>query len=461
MRYLAFLILLYVVCPLMVRGQVEPVAQRVVVGRIDIEGNAVTRRRVLLRELSVKEGQVLLKDSLEALMAQNKLRLFNLQLFNEVEQAIVPWRDDTVTWHITVKERWYIIPTAILQFADRNINTWWADQQHDLRRVSAGLTVTDKNFRGRLETLSVTAQGGYTKRFGLSYILPYINKDQTRGIGVVGAVAQGNQTYYTTAGNKLQFVGDYTGPHIWRSVEGGLCYISRPGYARRHTMQATYRQFDVSDTIVQLNPGYFADSSTRAQFAELSYRYEYNGVDNWSYSLKGEKLVTMAVGRLGAEGLHAQAFVNVEAGIFREPLTHWYVAGIVRGRLMWPQDQPYFFRNGLGSAIDYVRGYEYYVTDGYNYGLVRFDIKRQVFNKTYLLPVKYFSAMPVRVYPKLFFDAGYINNLQPGTNTLVNTVMYSFGAGVDVVTFYDMKVRVEVSRNHLGQNGLYLHFNSE
>lgn len=450
------------VCPLLLLAQGgDAVGRKVVVGDIKVEGNNVTRRRVILRELNVKEGQVILQDSLEALMAQNKLRLFNLQLFNEVEQVIVPWRGDTVTWSIKVKERWYIIPTAILQFADRNINTWWADQDADIRRVSAGLTVTDKNFRGRHETLSVTAQGGYTKRFGLTYILPYINRDQTRGLGIVGAVAQGNQTYYTTAGNKLQFVGDYTGPHIWRSKELGLCYISRPGYAHRHTVQATYRQFDVSDTIIKLNPQYFADSSRKARFAELSYRYEYNGVDNWSYSLVGEKVVSTAVARLGADGLHQQAFVNVEAGVFREPIKNWYVAAIVRGRVMWPQDQPYFFRNGLGSATDYVRGYEYYVTDGYNYGLVRLNLKRQIFNKTYKWPVKYFSAMPVRIYPKLFFDAGYINSPKPGTNTLANTLMYSFGAGIDLVTFYDMKVRVEVSRNHLGQNGLYLHFNSE
>jgi hypothetical protein len=222
-----------------------------------------------------------------------------------------------------------------------------------------------------------------------------------------------------------------------------------------------YRQYEVGDTIRKLNADYFGDSSGRARFVELNYRYEYNGVDNWNYSLKGEKVVATTVVRAGIEGLKFQSYMTVEAGVFRNPLPGWYVSGIVRGRVMLPQNQPYYFRNGLGSNTDYVRGYEYYVTDGYNYGLLRLNLKRQAFNNTYSLPVRYLTAVPVRVYPKLFFDVGYINSPFMNSNTLENTVLYSVGAGVDVVTFYDVKVRVEFARNHLGRNGIYLHFNSE
>lgn len=432
-----------------------------IVAKIVIEGNRVTRRSVILRETGLFEGMVISADSVDAFTNRTKLRLFNLQLFNEVEQDVIPGMGDSVTWYIRVKERWYIIPTGILQFADRNINTWWADQNHDLNRVSAGLTLTDKNFRGNLESLSVTLQAGYTQRLGLSYIVPYVNKDRTHGIGITGAVARSTQTYYTTAGNKLQFAGGYTGPAIWQQAEGGMCYVYRPGYARRHIVLASYKHYKVADTIRLLNPEYFADSSAMAKFVEVNYRYEYNGVDNWNYSLVGEKLVTQTVARAGIEGLRFQAFVNYEAGIFRSIAPKWYVSAISRGRLMLPQKLPYYFRNGLGTTTDYVRGYEYYVTDGYNYGLLRLSLKRELFNNTYSLPIRYFTAMPVRIYPKVFFDAGYINGPGHNGNTLENRLMYSIGAGVDLVTFYDVKVRIEFVRNHMGQNGVYLHFNSE
>jgi hypothetical protein len=105
-------------------------------------------------------------------------------------------------------------------------------------------------------------------------------------------------------------------------------------------VQAVYRQYEVGDTIRRLNSDYFGDSSSRARFVELNYRYEYNGVDNWNYSLKGEKVVATTVVRAGIEGLKFQSYVTVEAGVFRNPLPGWYVSGIVRGRVMLPQDQP-------------------------------------------------------------------------------------------------------------------------
>lgn len=459
MRYFLFLLLALCSCPF-AKGQGMG-DNTVVLKKIIIEGNTRTRASVILREIGMYEGEVIYRDSLPALEQQNKLRLFNLQLFNEVDQRIEPGSGDSVTWHIMVKERWYVIPTGILQFADRNINTWWVDEDHDLHRISVGLTITDKNFRGNLESLAITAQGGYTQRLGISYIRPYVNKDQTKGIGFWGGVAQSRQAYYATIQDKLAFTGNYNGPIIWRQAEGGLSYVYRPGYAHRHIIQLGYKQYMVSDTVVTLNPDYYKNSSTQARFFELNYRYEYNGTDNWNYSLKGEKLVTQAAVRAGVEGIRFQSYINVEAGVFRNPLPHWYISLIGRGRLMYPQDQPYYFRGGLGTQTDYVRGYEYYVLDGYNYGVLRFDLKREIFNNTYSLPVRYFTAIPIRIYPKIFVDAGYNSSPFAGGNTLSNKMLYSIGAGIDIVTLYDVKIRLEYTRNHLGQNGLYLHFNSE
>ena len=429
--------------------------------KIIVEGCSITRTSVVLRELNIYEGQTIRRDSIPAIEKETKLRLFNLQLFNEVDQRTEDNASDTITWYIKVKERWYIIPTGIVQFADRNINTWWTEQDHDLRRVSAGLTITDKNFRGNLESLAVTAQAGYTERLGINYMRPYVNEDQTKGIGFWATASRSRQAYYTTSNDKLAFTGSYSGPVIWQQQEGGISYLYRPGYAHRHLLQLGYKQFSVGDTIVQLNQDYYDGKSKRARFMEASYRYEYNGTDNWNYSLKGEKVVATTVLRAGFEGIKFQSFVNLEAGVFRNPLPKWYVSAIVRGRLMYPQDQPYYFRGGLGTQTDYVRGYEYYVADGYNYGVIRLDLKRELFNNTYFLPVKYFTAIPVRIYPKVFFDMGYNSSPYTGSNTLSNIALYSVGAGIDIVTLYDVKIRLEYAHNHLGQNGLYLHFNSE
>ena len=437
----------------------EPIAGTI--GQIIIEGNKVTRRKVILREISIREGDLISVDSLARLIEETKLRLLNLQLFNEVDQHTVVDSSGIITWYISVKERWYIIPSVTIQYADRNFNTWFVKENHDLRRVTGGLTLTDKNFRGNLETLAVTAQDGYTQGLGISYLRPYANEGQTRGFGFLLNASQSRQTYYNTDSNKLVYAGTYSGPIILHQFQGGLTYVYRPAYASRHIFQLSYNQYTVSDTIVKLNPEYFANKSNKASYLELFYRYEYNGTDNWNYPLIGYKLVATGTVREGFEGINFQSFGKVEAGMFRPLMPKWYFSAIFRGRLMYPADQPYYFRSGLGTNTDYVRGYEYYVIDGSNYGLLRIDLKREVFNNTYSLPVTYFTALPLRIYPKIFADAGYIDSPSPGNSFLSKRLLYSVGVGVDIITLYDIKFRFEFAWNHLGQNGLYLHFNSE
>ena len=48
-------------------------------------------------------------------------------------------------------------------------------------------------------------------------------------------------------------------------------------------------------------------------------------------------------------------------------------------------------------------------------------------------------------------------NPTPGLNTLNNKMLFSGGIGIDIVTIYDVSIKLEWSFNQIGQNGLYLH----
>jgi hypothetical protein len=109
-----------------------------------------------------------------------------------------------------------------------------------------------------------------------------------------------------------------------------------------------------------------------------------------------------------------------------------------------------------------VRGYEYYVVDGAHFGILRLDLKREILNFTIKkIPLKYLPVIPIRVYPKLFADVGYVSNEYEGNSFLNNRMLYSAGVGIDIFTAYDIKIRLEYAWNHLGQKDLFLHFNSE
>jgi outer membrane protein assembly factor BamA len=431
------------------------------ISSIDISGNKITDSRLVLRELPVRAGQHIRADSLAYYLDVSRLRLLNLGLFTTVDVRPVHEHDTALQITIDVRERWYIIPKPIFQLADRNFNVWWDEMHRDLRRINAGMTVTDNNFRGNMELLSATVQVGYTQCLALEYVRPYMDGSLRHGLGFGLGVTQSGELPYATDSNKLRFAR-LPGSHIIRQYDGRLSWYYRPGYAFRHSLTLGYHHADISDTLRRLNGEYFGNSSSRLRYADLIYRLDYNGVDNWNYPLRGLKSVSQLVFRKGIDGLRAQGQIRTETGIFTQLRERLYALVIFRGRLSFPDDVPYFLQGALGTRTDYVRGYEYYVVDGTHYGLLRFDLKYALLNRTFRsLRFRYLPELPLRIYPKLFADAGIVRNPYPGNSFLHDRMLYSAGLGVDMVSAYDFKLRIEAGVNHLGQYGVYLHLNSE
>jgi hypothetical protein len=99
--------------------------------------------------------------------------------------------------------------------------------------------------------------------------------------------------------------------------------------------------------------------------------------------------------------------------------------------------------------------------DGSSFGLLRADLKRTLINEQIRLPVRYLEVVPVRVYAKLYGDAGISYNKYPHDDLLNNKGLFSGGFGIDIVTLYDIKIRVEYTFNSLHEKGLFLHKSGE
>ena len=107
-----------------------------------------------------------------------------------------------------------------------------------------------------------------------------------------------------------------------------------------------------------------------------------------------------------------------------------------------------------------MQGYEYYVVDGVAGGYLKASVTRELFNlkKEYYRKKKNeYIHIPLRIFGKIYCNAGYIHNPRPGDNLLSNRMLYSAGVGIDVLTIYDFTLKLEWSFNQLGQNGVFLH----
>ncbi len=85
------------------------------------------------------------------------------------------------------------------------------------------------------------------------------------------------------------------------------------------------------------------------------------------------------------------------------------------------------------------------VQPGKNFGVLILRVEGCPHCQEYLLP---FMA-------KIFGDMGYAYNKTFTENSLVNKMLYTAGAGIDVVSSYDFVFRCEYSFNQLGQSGFF------
>jgi len=132
------------------------------------------------------------------------------------------------------------------------------------------------------------------------------------------------------------------------------------------------------------------------------------------------------------------------------------------GVLKLPFDQPYINQRLFGYGDLYLRGLEKYVIDGVGAAMIRNTFRREMVR--FILPfihIKSHDQIPFRVYLKAYGDMGYSYNKTFPGNSLVNRMLYTTGAGIDIVTLYDVVMRFEYSFNQLGQKGLFLHFKNE
>ena len=114
----------------------------------------------------------------------------------------------------------------------------------------------------------------------------------------------------------------------------------------------------------------------------------------------------------------------------------------------------------MGYNNYYVRGMDYKIIDGVAYVLSKFNIKNEILNfniNTIFKKSKTLNKIPFRIFAKSFSDMGYSYNNSEFNSRLNNKFLGSAGIGMDIVTLYDIQIRIEYSINQLGEKRLFLH----
>lgn len=439
----------------------------VTVNRILIIGNKITRESIISRELDVKSGDTISIKRLNKVVAQDQKKIYNLRLFNKVDVRWLPISQQVVDILVDVNERWYTFPVPIFELSDRNFNEWWQNYNHDFRRVNVGLHMYQYNFRGRNETLRLTTQFGFTRRFELNYRIPYIDQKQKHGLIFDFSYSEPRNLAYFTNDHKLVFRRE--DQKLKTTFLTGLSYTFRKNFYQTHILQYQNFNSEISDSIVFFNPNYFGDNNQRQNYSVLRYYFNSDHRDVIAYPLKGSQFTAMVTkSGLGFGEVNLWE-ISTSYSQFVDLGHNYYLSNHTAGYASSPNNQPYSLYGALGYKRLLVKGYEVYVIEGPRFFLNKTTLRKRIFSRTWEingLGIEQFQYFPLAIYLKSYLDIGYVDNYpyyeQLDINTrLSNRLLAGTGAGIDIVTAYDAVIRLEYTLTREKTQGFFLHLRKE
>jgi outer membrane protein assembly factor BamA len=437
------------------------------VTQVNIFGNKITKEKIIIRELSFREGSKIAKSTIELFFEKEENRLRNTNLFVTQDIDWYSSGEDNIVVNLFLKERWYTFPIPLIELADRSFNEWWTNQNRDLSRIEYGLNFKRKNFRGRKEDLGLLLQFGFTQQLRLLYRIPFLDKKQSLGLTLRTSYTENNNIAYNTIGNKLQNV-DFDRNNMREKIDFGFTLTKRVGFYDFHDVSVQYSNVKIADTVAYLNPDFFLDGKTLQRFFQIRYTFQHDLRDFSAYPLKGSYL------NLYIEKMGIGLFNDVDIFTFKGNYTKYfhlgskfYYASSASAKISLPELQPYSNMRALGYRQDFVRGYDLYVIEGQHFALqkntFRFKFLDHRLDAGKLMPIDQFSTVPIEMYFKTYFDVGYVRNsiVNFYNEPLSNKPLWGTGFGIDVVTFYNSVMRFEYSFNNRNEKGFFLYFSSD
>lgn len=436
------------------------IVETYVIDTISIEGNKITKNEIILRELTFNKADIISNTELAEVFERSKENLLKTSLFNFVYIDYIKKSNKQISVIVKVDERWYTWPAVYFNHADRNLSTWVNSM--DFSRVNYGVGITRYNFRGRKEKIFLSVHWGYTNLISFTYNNLYLDKKRIHSLSFEAFIENQNKLDYAASDNKpLQLKYD---SHIFNKQSYFIHYSYRKRLYQNHKFIISYFNYNIADTVVVLNNNFLGKARDHLEFMAISYTFENDHRNIKYYPLKGAYfwLLLSYSGIINPEIIKPNIMLSYSR--FWELNKRVYSFAGILTSISIKRKQPYVLKTSLGYDY-YLRGYEHNLINGQNYIVFKSDLKFNIIPYTIInlkfLPFRQFNKIHFSSYLNIFLNAGYMYDYyypdnEQFENSLVNNELYSFGMGIDVVTYYDKMLRVDFARNSLNEWGFFV-----
>ncbi len=428
-----------------------------IIHHIILVGNHKTKDDIILRELPFAEGDTIANNDLTKKLILAKQQVVNTSLFLDVNVATTDVDSNQIDIAVTVKERWYFLPVPYFRLVDRNFNQWWTVYHRNLNRVNYGVKLIQNNVSGRNDNAYLWLITGYSHQVAARYDMPFIDKHLHQGLSFATAFSRQREINYGTDKDNKQLF--YKGNNFVRQqFRAEVSYLYRPAIKTKHSITFRWMDEKLNDTILQLNPNYFPYSRIHIGYPVITYKMQYSDADNIVYPTNGF-VGDVSFIKKGFGSVMNLWQLNYHAKYTMPLYPHTQLQLQSAGLLSLPFKQPFFNKQIVNYYSDFfIQGLEYYVIDGVAATINRATLRQQIFSYDIKNPLhlKNHDIIPVKVYLKGYGNAAYVydNQMQSRFN---NKFIATYGLGLDIVTVYDIVIRLEYSFNQYGDHNLYLH----
>lgn len=452
--------LLYCLTFVMISCIAKSQVNTLVINDIRITGNKTTKVNIIVRELTFKKGDTLLIEKLEELINRSRENILNTSLFNFVtitESYITP---DILDLIIKVEERWYTWPSFFFKYEDRNFSAWL--KAKDLSKSKYGFSVERFNFRGRKENLKISVLFGYANQFEISYKNIALDRNRKHFIGGSVEFSSQDQVIVNTINNEpVNFKSRFH--TVFERNKYTINYLYRPYINDLHNFFLNYVEYDIADTIIKLNQDYLVKNKDNMDCFTLDYVFSSDKRDSKAYPLRGSYFEIL-LGQTISLPFSGNSFTStvIVPGYYRyiQLSNRLYYAGGINLKLSYSNYYSYLYSRALGYNYN-MHGFEYNTIEGQHFVMIKNLFKIAVLKPRIaeipFIPLHKFNKVHYALYFNLFTDCGYVSNkYKTADNSYTDKFLFSCGAGLDLVTYYDRTLRAEYSVNGFGVGGFYL-----
>lgn len=435
------------------------------VSEITVRGNNKTDDKTIIRELPFELGSIVDAESLNNLIKQGEQNINNLSLFTSVSVSTKLFCEHLGSkYHnicvvIDVIERWYYWPRIGLRLEDRNFSSWIKKPDWENVTLETGFTIN--NVLGKNQTIKLLVTSGFNKGFMFDYSnlalgttgKHYLGCNFTRLYSRVQNVSLvDNEPFYLKSDTSF----------LTSSYTALLTYTYRQKIRLSHNFKLKFAYVELDPAIFSHNPNYWGSQEIKRRGYSIEYDFILDERDNVQYPLEGY-FIRAGISGYATNNMDTK-YITVEGDYhyYKKIFNKGYMSARVQCGTSKSSVEGYIFNRAIGYNNINLRGYELYVADGQHYFVFSPTVKYNILPKTYytlnfLSFLPRFSKIHFALYAKLYTDIGYAWHKYPTVdNGLSNKLLQSWGAGLDLASYYDITLTVDYSFNNIGKHGFFI-----